>query len=163
MLTVAAVRASRGGVASIKLAELVDEFPHHWRYATRFERLDVVPAGVTGRKDDSGKLDYTLLDDMPRAIAAVVEVMQWAVTKKQPVPYERGSWLGVSADRYRAALARHNADACKIAGEAGAPRFTCDSETKLLHLAHQACSALMALENTLRELEDAQRKAANKS
>lgn len=110
------------------------------------------------RKDDGGKLDMTLLDDMPRALAAVVEVMQWAIKHKQPVPYTRGSWLGVHPNRYRAAIMRHNADACKAASEGGAQfgdnvRFMRDDETKLLHLAHQACSALMALENTLREME----------
>lgn len=110
---------------------------------------------VAGRKDDSGKLDMTLLDDMPRALKAVVEVMQWAITKKQPVPYERGSWQGVHADRYRAAVMRHNRDACEAATYVtSAPaRFQKDPETNLLHLAHIATSALMALENTLRELE----------
>lgn len=119
-----------------------------------------VPApAAAGRKDDSGKLDMTLLDDMPRAIAAVVEVMQWAVKDKQPVPYERGSWLGVDADRYRAAIKRHDADAAKqyssvpIGTVRPLVREQRDPETNLLHLAHMACSALMALENTLRELE----------
>lgn len=112
---------------------------------------------VAGRKDDSGKLDMTLLDDMPRALAAVVEVMQWAIVHKKPTPYTRGSWLGVHANRYRAAIMRHNADACRQASErnveSDSVRFMRDDETKLLHLAHQACSALMALENTLREME----------
>lgn len=109
---------------------------------------------IPGRKDDSGKLDMTLLDDMPRALAAVVEVMQWAITKKQPLPYERSSWLGVSPDRYRAAILRHSNDAAAQASVTGLPvRFQTDIETGLLHLAHQACSAMMALENTLREQE----------
>lgn len=114
---------------------------------------------VAGRKDDSGKLDMTLLDDMPRAIAAVVEVMQWAITEKEN-PYERGSWLGVHADRYRAAMLRHHV-AGNLAESKDSPilyrrtqaRFQRDEETHLLHLAHAATSALMALENTLRELE----------
>lgn len=108
---------------------------------------------VPGRKDDSGKLDMTLLDDMPRAIAAVVQVMQWANTEKKPVPYERGSWLGVSADRYRAAIMRHNRDACEQSTMSPyeAPRYQLDPETDKLHLAHIAASALMALEITLRE------------
>lgn len=116
-------------------------------------------ATPTGRKDDGGKLDMTLYDDMPRALAAVAEVMQWAITKKEPIPYVRGSWQGVHADRYRAAILRHNGDACRQATAAiqsqvpSDPRFQRDPETELLHLAHQACSALMALENTLRELE----------
>ena len=115
------------------------------------------PTPVPGRKDDSTKLDMTLLDDMPRAVAAVVEVMQWAITKKQPEPYRRASWLGVEADRYRAAIMRHSVAAGKQYGTTpsdGLPlRMQRDPETKLLHLAHQACSALMALENTLREME----------
>ncbi len=109
---------------------------------------------VAGRKDDSGKLDMTLLDDMPRAVAAIVEVMQWAITKKKPIPYIRGSWLGVHADRYRAAIQRHNRDAAQQASVSKQPvRFERDKETELLHLAHVACSAMMALENALRELE----------
>lgn len=110
---------------------------------------------VPGRKDDSGKLDMTLLDDMPRALMAVVEVMQWAITKKEPIPYDRSSWLGVHADRYRAAILRHRTAAAKQASAVGTEeaRFQPDDETKLLHLAHEATSALMALENTLREIE----------
>lgn len=125
---------------------------------SRFQESNPLPAApVAGRKDDDGKLDMTLLDDMPRALEAVVEVMQWAVTKKKPTPYERGSWLGVHADRYRAAFKRHDLAAAKQ--ESTCPkslpaRFQRDEETNLLHLAHQACSALMALENTLRELEE---------
>ena len=116
----------------------------------------IPPTPVPGRKDDSGKLDMTLLDDMPRAVAAVVEVMQWAITKKQPLPYQRGSWLGVSADRYRAAIGRHANDAAKQATASAPMQPVCeqlDPETNLLHLAHLACSAMMALENTLREIE----------
>lgn len=107
---------------------------------------------MTARKDDSGKLDMTLLDDMPHAIRAVVEVMQWANTEKKPVPYERGSWIGVGADRYRAAIMRHNRDACHQAVDNGvAIRFQRDPETLKLHLAHIATSALMALEQVIRE------------
>jgi len=116
---------------------------------------------VQGRKDDAGKLDMTLLDDMPKAIKAVVEVMQWANVEKKPKPYERGSWLGVAADRYRAAVARHNRDACEQASKSGdsgfaefvPPRFQRDPETNKLHLAHIAVSALMALELVCREEE----------
>lgn len=120
-----------------------------------FDLLEAAPPSTpAGRKDDSGKLDMTLLDDMPNALEAVVEVMQWAITKKVPVPYERGSWLGVHADRYRAAILRHRTAAAKQAALSGEPaRFERDEETNLLHLAHEACSALMALENALRELK----------
>lgn len=101
----------------------------------------------------------TLLDDMPRALDAVVQVMQWAITEKLPTPYERGSWQGVQADRYRAAILRHlnaanrQAKPSDPANTASEPRYEVDSETGLLHLAHAACSALMALETTLREME----------
>ena len=112
-----------------------------------------------GRKDDSGKIDMTLFDDMPRALKAVAEVMQWAITKKEPKPYDRGSWLGVSADRYRAAQQRHNQAQGEQASSPtqppthNAPRFQRDPETSPLHEAHKACSALFALELILRELE----------
>jgi len=127
-------------------------------YATIVPVDKIKPAG---RKDDSGKLDMTLFDDMPHALEAVCEVMQWAITQKQPKPYERSSWLGVEADRYRAAIKRHDSAAVKQAitqptneYDAGWPaRFQKDEETNLLHLAHMACSALFALELTLRELE----------
>lgn len=119
-----------------------------------FVLVKAAPAAAA-RKDDSGKLDMNLLDDLPRALKAVVEVMQWAITDKQPVPYVRGSWLGVHADRYRAAIKRHERSAAEQATAPGAvaARFQQDDETKLLHLAHTACSALMALENTMREME----------
>lgn len=113
-------------------------------------------APVAGRKDDSGKLDMNLLDDMPRAMRAIVEVMQWAITEKKPEPYKRSSWLGVSARRYRAAIMRHNRDACHQATQMATldePEYQRDPETNLLHLAHMACSAMMALENTLRDME----------
>lgn len=122
----------------------------HSLYASRF-KLEA----TAGRKDDTGKLDMSLLDDMPNALKAVVEVMQWAVTKKQPKPYERGSWQGVHADRYRTAIKRHDRDACEQSLSTGvAARFEVDYETKMLHLAHIATSALMALENTIREMKE---------
>lgn len=116
-------------------------------------RFEPVPNVVAGRKDDTGKLDMNLLDDMPRAMRAIVQVMQWAVVDKKPVPYERGSWLGVQADRYRAAIKRHDRDACEQATADVPARFQLDKETNLLHLAHIATSAMMALENALREQE----------
>lgn len=124
---------------------------------TAGEVLSRTSPPVAGRKDDGGKLDMTLLDDMPRAVKALVEVMQWAVIKKEPVPYERGSWLGVAADRYRAAQVRHNVAQGEQAQGPGylEARFQRDHETGLLHEAHKACSAMMALENILRELEKA--------
>ena len=105
---------------------------------------------VTGRKDDSGKLDVTLLfDDMPHALEAVTEVLQWAITKKQPVPYERGSWQGVEdfQRRYRGAQLRHelNRSKSKLAGKPAV-----DHETGLRELAHIATDALFRLEMACR-------------
>lgn len=101
---------------------------------------DVLP-----RKDDKGKLDYTLLDDMPNAVRAVVEVMQWATTEKSN-PYERGSFLYVHPTRYLAAMHRHY---WATAGD----RRAVDEESNKLHLAHMATSALMALEMYMRGVD----------
>lgn len=125
----------------------------HGDYRYEANRFEIVPQTTAGRKDDSGKLDMNLLDDMPRAVKAVVQVMQWAITDKKPTPYERGSWQGVHADRYRAAIKRHDRDACEQATADVPARFQKDKETNLPHLAHIATSAMMALENALREQE----------
>lgn len=112
---------------------------------------------VPGRKDDTGKLDITLLfDDLPHALEAVTEVLQWAVTKKEPVPYDRGSWQGVTPfqPRYRAALLRHMLDSAKQHVTLGVPiEKTRDAETQLLHLAHIATDAMFQLEMAIRELK----------
>jgi hypothetical protein len=117
-----------------------------------------VTAGATGRKDDAGKLDITLLfDDMPHALEAVTEVLQWAITKKQPVPYARGSWQGVEPfqPRYRAAQLRHMLNAAKAALAGGAPSHLArDHETGLLELAHIATDAMFQLEMAVREIKD---------
>jgi hypothetical protein len=113
-------------------------------------------APVPGRKDDTAKLDMTLLfDDMPHALEGVVEVLQWAVTKKQPVPYQRGSWQAVEPfqARYRAAQLRHQINAAKeaIAHPEDVREFATDGETGLLELAHIATGALFQLEMALRK------------
>jgi hypothetical protein len=121
---------------------------------------DELPARQTevpGRKDDNGKLDITLLfDDLPHALEAVTEVLQWAITRKQPLPYERGSWQGVEPFqlRYRAAQLRHMLDAAKEAKMTGVPaHLTRDKETGLLQLAHVATDAMFQLEMAIRELQ----------
>jgi hypothetical protein len=131
----------------------------------------VVPAGenlltnfapatsrVPGRKDDGAKLDLTLLfDDCPHALEAIAEVMQWAVTKKKPVPYERGSWQAVEPfqQRYRGAALRHELNSAKavLAGSAGTPEEARDPETGLLELAHIATNAVFRLEKAVRALK----------
>jgi hypothetical protein len=109
---------------------------------------------VPGRKDDSGKLDPTLLfDDLPHALEAVVEVLQWAITKKLPAPYSRGSWQGVEPFqvRYRAAQLRHMLNASKRSLANAVPyEDTTDDETGLLELAHIATGALFQLEMAIR-------------
>jgi len=111
---------------------------------------------VPGRKDDTGKLDITLLfDDLPHALEAVTEVLQWATTKKEPVPYSRGSWQGVTPfqPRYRAAMLRHMLDSAKQKVTLGCPiEHARDAETELLHLAHIATDAMFQLEMAIREL-----------
>jgi hypothetical protein len=112
-------------------------------------------APVLGRKDDSSKLDVTLFfDDLPHAIEAVTEVLQWAITKKQPVPYERGSWQGVTdfQRRYRAAMLRHTIDMAKEAKVNGLPQEQAtDAETNLRQLAHIATDAMFMLEMAVRK------------
>ena len=111
---------------------------------------------VPGRKDDTGKLDITLLfDDLPHALEAVTEVLQWAVTHKKPVPYARGSWQGVTPfqSRYRAAQLRHMLDSAKQHVTLGVnPEYARDAETNLLHLAHIATDTMFQLEMAVREL-----------
>lgn len=118
---------------------------------------NAVVGGVTGRKDDTGKLDPTLLfDDMPLALTAVIEVLQWAITKKQPEPYARGSWQDVEPfqPRYRAAQLRHMLDSARVSRLLQIPPHQVrDAETGLLHLAHIATDALFQLEMACRELE----------
>ena len=63
--------------------------------------------------------------------------------------------VGAVAVRDKRVLATGYNGAAMQASTNGVPvRFQKDEETRLLHLAHQACSAMMALENTLREIEN---------
>lgn len=110
---------------------------------------------ATGRKDDGDKLDVTLFfDDLPHAIEAVTEVLQWAIAKKQPVPYERGSWQHVTdfQRRYRGAHLRHQLNAAKAVkvGSAYSVEQARDAETGLLELAHIATDAMFMLEKAVR-------------
>lgn len=122
---------------------------------------------AAGRKDDGGKLDVTLfLDDLPNAVEGVTEVMQWAVTKKQPVPYERGSWQAVEPffRRYRAALLRHQLNAAKSGQRDGTDGFTDylmsarDAETGLLEIQHIATDAMFLCEMALRAVRQQEKK-----
>ena len=109
---------------------------------------------TTARKDDTGKLDITLFfDDLPNAIEAVTEVLQWAITKRQPAPYERGSWQYVAnaQQRYRGAKLRHLLNQAK-ARQKGHEDYGRDADTGLLELAHIATNAMITLELAVREL-----------
>lgn len=131
----------------------VDAPPSHFEQAAR---AVMQPAG---RKDDSGKLDVTLFfNDLPHAIEGVTEVLQWAITKKQPVPYERGSWQFVSdfQRRYQGASLRHELNRAKgkISGAAdGIDGEPCDAETGLMELAHIATDAMFRLEMAVRKFK----------
>lgn len=109
----------------------------------------------SGRKDDAGKLDVTLFfDDLPHAIEAVTEVLQWAITKKQPTPYERGSWQHVTdfQRRYRGAHLRHQLNRAKAMHSAAPPTGEpTDAETGLMELAHIATDAMFMLEMAVRK------------
>ena len=85
-----------------------------------------------------------LLSDMPRALTEVGKVLTFGAAKYAP-----GNWQYVenAEERYRAAGLRH--DLALSMGEQH------DSETGLLHLAHEACCILFRLELALRAQEAA--------
>jgi len=86
-------------------------------------------------KDDSKKVDLTLLKDMSKALTAVAQIGEFGCKK-----YSRSSWLKVESPRYEAALLRHV--------------FTeedLDPDSQLLHAAHAAWNALAILELKLRK------------
>ena len=109
--------------------------------------------GTDGRKDDVGKLRTDLLlDGFPRALTSVAQVLDWAVTAKQP-PYADGGWQYVTPfqPRYRAAMMRHILNAATAAGNNGRCfSEQVDDETGLPELAHIAACVLMQLEMMLR-------------
>lgn len=94
----------------------------------------VVDASETapGRKDDAGKLRYSLLPVAP--LRRVVEVLEFGARK-----YGVGNWMKVPDGRvrYTDALMRHV--------EAWRGGELLDPETKLPHLAHAICCALFIL------------------
>ena len=91
-------------------------------------------------KFDQGKPKMNLLfEGMPDALLAVGEVLTFGATK-----YEEHSWKKVqdNESRYRAALIRH------------ALSKGVDSESGLLHRAHEACNALFLLQLEIERLKD---------
>lgn len=144
----------------------MDDFPNWTPITVTKQSLFVSPpsepaAPVAGRKDDGGKLDVTLFfNDLPHAIEGVTEVLQWAITKKQLVPYGRGSWQQVSdfQRRYQSAQLRHELNRAKSfkadlghAGTSADGKEPTDAETGLLELAHIATDAMFRLEMALRK------------
>lgn len=94
-----------------------------------------------GIKHDKGKPDFTLLEDFPRALEAVVSVAMFGEKK-----YSRSNWTQVAngPSRYSAAMLRHwFAEKEEVV----------DPETTLLHVAHVAWNALARLELILRDRE----------
>lgn len=101
------------------------------------------PLRGTGLKFDGDKPRMELLiQGMPRALEAVGQVLTFGAQK-----YAAHSWQSVedNHNRYWAAKIRHELQRAK--GE------EVDSETGLLHLAHEACNALFLLELALMESE----------
>lgn len=91
-----------------------------------------------GRKDDSGKRDWTLLP--LDAMEQVVLVLEHGERK-----YGRDNWKKLEGleSRYQKALWRHLVALTK--GE------SLDPETKLPHLAHLVCSALFIMQHEIEE------------
>lgn len=97
-----------------------------------------------GAKLDHGKPRVDLVvGGFPRAMLAVAEVAAYGAAK-----YTEGGWQRVENGvvRYTAAKDRH-----RVLGEIE----RCDTESGLLHAAHEAWNALAVLELILREQERA--------
>lgn len=93
------------------------------------------------RKDDSGKLDWTLLmQSVPHCLERVVAVQHWAVHVKEN-PYPADNWKLVERKRYVAALFRH-----LMADMKGDKT---DPETGQPHLAHAICCLLFMMHKDL--------------
>jgi len=92
-------------------------------------------------KADGGKLEPSLLfKGMPRALYAVIAVLQYGKQK-----YEAHSWKRVDGERYDDARLRHVLD--HYLEDA-------DKESGLEHMAHEATNCLFQLEKTLEALGD---------
>lgn len=155
LYTVLAV--SKAAVTEMPTVTIVDESNKRgdW-YAERFVLAQITtPAGeadptgrdphAPGAKLDAGKLRPTLvIRDMARALEAVIKVATDGANKYTP-----GGWLEVpnAKERYEDADLRHMLKRFK--GEA------VDTDSKSLHLAHNAWNALAKLELHLREQEKA--------
>lgn len=96
-------------------------------------------------KADGGKLQPSLLiHGMPRALLAVSAVLSYGAQKYAP-----HSWKNVSRSRYFDAKYRHILDSLAFDEPS-------DSESGLLHAAHEVTNALFTLEQALAGLSDKQ-------
>lgn len=98
--------------------------------------MDTTEPVLKGLKFDQDKPQMNLLlEGMPHALEQIGEVLTFGARK-----YEAHSWQNVedAEARYRAAQLRH--------AIAGAKGELVDSESELLHLAHEACDILFLLE-----------------
>lgn len=94
-----------------------------------------------GIKYDQGKLRYTLLlQDLPRAVKEVVEVLEFGAKK-----YERLNFEKVESHRYDEAMCRHLMS--YLSGE------TTDPESGKHHLSHLVCCALFLIEREVKKNE----------
>jgi len=100
---------------------------------------EIITDATGGKKSDSGKLRYDLLE--PEFLQEVVAVLTHGATK-----YGDRNWSKVQNDRYFAALYRH-IEAMRL----GEKR---DSETGLHHAAHAACSLMFLYYNLVDDISD---------
>lgn len=96
-----------------------------------------------GRKDDDGKIDYTLLlQDLHRALDSVIKVLQFGANK-----YGRNNYNKVSSERYDRACLRHIIEHLK--------GNLLDEDTNEPHLSHAVCCLLFLIERELKDKEGA--------
>lgn len=99
-------------------------------------RLDGIPIvnEKGGRKDDGGKLDYTLLlKDLPNSVESVVKVLELGSLK-----YGRTNYSKVESERYEASVLRHIVS--HLSGD------LIDKESGEPHLSHAICGLLFLVE-----------------
>lgn len=119
-----------------RLQARVEHLLEHWvskrdarELVFRAFRSTSIPS-AEGRKDDAGKLRWSLLP--LRAMKSVVEVLEYGARK-----YSEGGWKSVSRQRYVEAAFRHMvaiADGEKLDAESGLP-----------HAAHAVCCLLFII------------------
>lgn len=95
-----------------------------------------------GIKHDRGKLRYTLLlQDLPRAVKEVTEVLEFGAKKYQRMNFEK-----VESHRYDEAMCRHLM--AYLSGE------ITDPESGKHHLSHLVCCAMFLIEREVVKGED---------